>query len=113
MGGGVSLSQVETAVSVIVWRGEVARAKAARELVERQEQFAQERYAEALGRVVAPVATTVDDPQSKRARTVLGSPGKGKGKGKGKACSEVVEEYNDEEDELADAGESEVDKVES
>ncbi|KAI9451998.1 hypothetical protein BJY52DRAFT_1190616 [Lactarius psammicola] len=88
-GGCVSLSQVQAAVSVIVWHAEVARANPARELAEGQEQFAQERYAEALRRVVAP------------------------GKGKGKARSKVVEEHNDEEDELADAGESEVDEVKS
>ena len=107
MGGGVSISQVESAVSVIVWRAELARATAARESAEKQEQFAQERYAEALGRVVAPVATTVDEQQSKRARAVLVSTMKGKGK----ARSEVVEQHDDEEDELADAGESEIDEV--
>lgn len=105
----MSLSQVESAVSVVVWRAELVRATAARESAERQEKFARERYTEAIERVVAPVATTVDKkPQSKRARTVLGS----SAKGKGKAREEMVE-HEDEEDELADAGESEVDEVDS
>jgi hypothetical protein len=107
MGGGVSTSQIESAVAVILWRGALARATAARESAERDEQFAKEHYAEALGREVAPVATTFDEPQSKRARAVLGSPAKGKGK----ARSEVVEQHDYEEDELADAGESEIDEV--
>ena len=62
IGGGVSISQVESASSVIVWRAELVRVAEAHESAEIQERFAQERYAEALGRVVAPLATTVDEP---------------------------------------------------
>lgn len=110
MGGGVTLSEVQSAVSVLMWQTELARATAWRESAERQERFARERYTEALERVVAPVATTTADdsePPSKRVRTARDVPGKGKGK----ARDVVVEELDeDEEDELTG---SEVDEVES
>ena len=101
---GVTLSEVESTTSLLMWKTELARATALRECAEKKERFAREQYAEALKRVAAPVAATGDRPSFKRARTTLGVPGKGKGK----AREVVVEEVEDDDDELTG---SKVDKV--
>ena len=98
----MTLSEVESTMSLLMWKTELARATAMRESAERHERFAQERYVEALEQTVAP---TVDKPPSKRPRIALREPKKGNGK----AREVEVEEVEDEEAEL---GGSKVDEAE-
>lgn len=91
---------VEAAVAALFWRVEVARAKLERDSTLDYLAFAQQQYADVLGRVVAPGPSS-GEPQAKRIKIEDVVEGGKDLKGKGR--TEVADEYVIDVDEAAGA----------